>query len=78
MRVTDTKQQLIEMVRNDLIKDIPAKSNELIIAVQAKTPEQVQLGVHITRDDLKSTQEEADVIIPYQVSELMAYRKKIY
>ena len=78
MRVTDTKQQLIEMMRNDLIKDIPAKSNELIITVQAKTPEQVQFGVRIIRDDLKSTQEEADVIIPYQVSEPIADRKNIY
>ena len=78
MRVTDTKQQLIEMARNDLIKDIPAKPNKLIITVQAETPEQVQLGVHIIKDDLKSAQKEADAIIPYQVSEATADRKNIY
>ena len=76
MRVADTKQQLIEIGRNDLIKNIPAKSNKRIITAQAQAPEQVQLGVHIIRDDLKSTQEEADVIIPYQVSEAIVDGKK--
>ena len=41
MRVADTKQQLIEIGRNDLIKNIPAKSNKRIITAQ---------GVHIIRD----------------------------
>ena len=76
MRVADTKQQLIEIGRNDLIKNIPAKWNKRIITAQAQAPEQVQLGVHIIRDDLKSTQEEADVIIPYQVSEAIVDGKK--
>ena len=76
MRVADTKQQLIEIGRNDLIKNIPAKSNKRIITAQGQAPEQVQLGVHIIRDDLKSTQEEADVIIPYQVSEAIVDGKK--
>ena len=31
MRVTNTKQQLIEMAKNNLIKNIPAKSNKIII-----------------------------------------------
>ena len=77
MRVADTKQQLIEIGRNDLIKNIPAKSNKRIITAQAQAPEQVQLGVHIIRDDLKSTQEEADVIIPYQVSEAIVDGKNL-
>lgn len=34
--------------------------------------QKVKLGVYITRDDLESTQEEADVIIPYQVSRAIA------
>ena len=72
MRVTNTKQQLIEMARNDLIKNIPAKSNKLIITAQAEAPEQVKLGLHIIKKDLMSTQEEADVIIPYQISEATA------
>ena len=72
MRVTNTKQQLIEVARNDLIKNIPAKSNKLIITAQAEAPEQVNLGLHIIRKDLMSTQEEADVIIPYQISEATA------
>ena len=60
------------MARNDLIKNIPAKSNKLIITAQAEAPEQVKLGFHIIRNDLMSTQEEADVIIPYQISEATA------
>ena len=51
-------------MRNDLIKNIPRKSEKLTIKAQAEAPEQVQSGLHIKRGDLKSTQEEADVIIP--------------
>ena len=59
-----------------MIKNIGAKSNKSIITAKAEAPEQVQLGVHIIRDDLKSTREEADIIISYQVSELIADEKK--
>ena len=59
-----------------MIKNIAAKSNKSIITAKAEVPEQVQLGVHIIRDDLKSTREEADVIISYQVSEVIADGKK--
>ena len=41
MRVTDTKQQLIEMTRNDLIKNTLANSDKLFIPAQAEAPEQV-------------------------------------
>ena len=33
MRVTNTKEQLTEMAKNNLIKNIPAKSNKSIITV---------------------------------------------
>ena len=59
-----------------MIKNIGAKSNKSIITAKAEAPEQVQLGVHIIRDDLKSTREEADIIISYQVSEVIADGKK--
>ena len=36
MRVTNTKQQLIEIARNDLIKNNPAKLDKLIITVSAE------------------------------------------
>ena len=36
MRVTNTKQQLIEIARNDLIKNNPAKLDKLIITVPAE------------------------------------------
>ena len=53
VRVIDTKQHVIEMARNDLIKNIPANSNKIIITTQAEAPERVQLRVHIIRGDLK-------------------------
>ena len=76
MRVTGNKKQLIEVARNDLIKNVPAKSNQIIITAQAKAPEQVQLLVHKMRNNVKSTQKEADVIIPYQASEEISDGKK--
>ena len=42
---------------------------------QEEIPEQVELCVDITGDDLKSTQEEADSIIPHHVSEATVDRK---
>ena len=45
MRMTDNKQQLTEMARNDLIKNISARANKLIITVPAEALEQIQLGV---------------------------------
>ena len=41
MRVTDTKQQLIEMTKNDLIKNTLGNSDKLFITAQAEAPEQV-------------------------------------
>ena len=77
-RVIDTKQQLTEIERNFLWKNIPAKSNkQTIITAQAEALEQVQLEVRIIRDDLKSTREKPDVIIPYKVSETIADEKSL-
>ena len=41
MRVTDTKQQLTEMTKNDLIKNTLGNSDKLFITAQAEAPEQV-------------------------------------
>ena len=64
------------MLRNDLIKNISTKSNKRTIKAEAEAPQQVQLGVHIIRDDLKSTQQGTDVITLYQVPEEIADEKK--
>ena len=37
-RVTDTKQQLTEVLRNDLIKNISTKSNKRTIKAEAEAP----------------------------------------
>ena len=68
LRVIKTKQQLIEMVKADLMDSIPHKPKKLVITSQEDTPEQLHLGVQIKREDMKTTQEEADVIIPHQVA----------
>ena len=65
------------MPKDNLINTLPARSTKPIITVQYETPEQVQLDVHITRDDLKSTQKEGNVFIFYQVSEAIADGKDI-
>lgn len=65
--MTDTKNQLTEIAKDDLINNLPARSSKLIINAQNEqneTPEQVLLDVHIRMGDLKPTQEGADVIIP--------------
>ena len=67
MRVIKTKKQLIEMAKADLIDNIPHIPKKLIITSQEDAPEQLHLGVCTVREDLKTTQEEADVIILHQV-----------
>ena len=67
LRVTKTKVQLIEMVKADLMENLPVVSNKFIITSKQDTPEQLHFGRKSERNDLTTTQEEADVIIPHQV-----------
>ena len=55
------------MTKDNLVNNLPSRSNEPIITPQDEKPEQVILGIHIT-----SSQEEADTIIPYPISEVIA------
>ena len=68
LRVIKTKMQLIEMAKSDLMDNLPSAPNKLVITSQQDEPEQLLLGTRTLRPDLRSTHEEADVIIPHQVS----------
>ena len=68
LRVIKTKMQLIGMAKSDLMNNLPSAPNKLVITSQQDEPEQLLLGTRTLRPDLRSTQEEADVIIPHQVS----------
>ena len=78
LKGTKTKMQLIQMVASDLLDNLVTSSNKLIITAQQDEPEQVIFGNRIKREDLKTTQEKADVIIPFQVSAAIAENKKMH
>ena len=67
LRVTKTKVQLTEIVKADLMENLPVFSNKFIITSKQDIPEQLHFGRQSERHDLITTQEEADVIIPRQV-----------
>ena len=77
MRLKNTRQQLTEMMRNDLIRNIPVKPNKLIITAQVETPDQVQLAIQIIRDDLNQPKGKlmSSLLINYQKQLLI---EKVY
>ena len=42
LKMTDTKKQLTKIAKDDLISNLPARSNKLIITAQNETSKQVQ------------------------------------
>ena len=64
-----TKVQLIELIAIELLEAFTTKPCEqkLICTTQNTCPVQIVEGVQTTRNDLRTTHEEADVIIPQQV-----------
>ena len=67
LRVTKTKVQLTEIVKADLMENLPVFSNKFIITSKQDIPAQLHFGRQSERQDLITTQEETDVIIPHQV-----------
>ena len=67
LRVTKTKIHLIEMVKANLMENLPVFFKKLIITSKQDIPEQLHFGRQSERHDSITTQEEADVIIPHQV-----------
>ena len=72
LKITKTKVQLIQLIADDLLDYFVDNDSKLIITSQHDEPEQSYLGSRNKREDLKTTQEEADVIIPYQVAAAIA------
>ena len=66
LRVTKTKKQLMEMAKDYLLNNLPSITNKIIITSQ-DAPVQLHSRAHMTRNHLRTTQEEADVIIPFKV-----------
>ena len=64
-----TKVQLIELIAIELLEEFTTKpcKQKLICTTQNTCPLQIVEGVQTTRNDLRTTHEEADVIIPQQV-----------
>ena len=61
-RVTKTKVQLIEMVKADLMENLPVFSNKFMITSIQDIPEQLHFGRRSERHDLITIQEEAEVL----------------
>ena len=67
----ETKVQLTEMVKADLMENLPVFANKFIIISKEDIPEQLHFGKQSERCDLLTTQE-VDVIIPHQVMTAIA------
>ena len=73
LNVTANKTQLIDIICEQLldqVRDLQAAGDirhRLVVTGSACIPQEVNMGVLIQRRDLKTSHEEADVIIPQQV-----------
>ena len=70
MTVTENKCQLIEIICEQLQEkgksDINSAAHKLIVTGPSPVPNEVFQGTVTYRDDLETTHEEANVIIPQQ------------
>lgn len=74
LTVTENKVQLIDIICEQLqekARNIPATdasfNHRLMITGSSQAPSEIHMGVLIVRNDLRTSHEEADVIIPQQV-----------
>ena len=75
---TKNKTQLIELISMGLLSMAKSQSFERKLVVTSAKPDpiQCQSGLIIVRQDLRTTHEEADVIIPMQVESAISEGKK--
>jgi len=73
-----TKANLIEIISQELCKwfVVNTTANRLVITAGNPVPEEVQLGVQISRTDLASLYEEADYMIPQQIAAIVSADEK--
>ena len=69
LKSSKTKLQLIDIICDSLLHHSTTKrcSNPLFVTGQSDVPSSTCKGVRQTREDMRTTHEEADVIIPQQV-----------
>lgn len=77
MKVKKTKVQLISLIADFLLDHFIASENKLVVTSANDCPEQSQKGERIVQEDMKTTHEEADVIIPQQVMYAMKEGRQI-
>ena len=66
LKSTHNKVQLIEIITKHLLEKVQS-DKKLVITSSNEIPEEVQNGVRRKREDLRTSHEEADPIIPQQV-----------
>ena len=76
LRVTETKTQLIEMIKTHLLQNLPYSTKKFVFTSKKDIPSQLHCGKLSDRQDLTTKQEEADVIIPHHVLDAIKEGKK--
>ena len=73
-----TKENLFEIISQELCKRfvVNTTANRLVINAGNPVPEEVQLGVQISRTDLASLYEESDYMIPQQIAAIVSADEK--
>ena len=73
---TQNKEQLIEFIVSELTKKVQGYKHPTSLIITGKSPVPVEIkgGSTVMRQDLQTTHEEADVIIPQQVLHLVGCR----
>ena len=66
LKVTKTKVQLIAIIAENLLQHFIDSQNKLIVTADG-APEEIYDGIRMVRTDMKTSHEEADVIIPQQI-----------
>ena len=79
LNVTHNKRQLIEIITEELLYRVQGLllPSSLVVTGISDTPVEVKQGKRIERSDLRTTHEEADVILPHQVVQFASNTKKI-
>jgi hypothetical protein len=72
MKTTRTKVQWIGLIANDLLDFFLDIRRKIVVTSCEDCPEASHQGVRRVRADMRTSQEEADVIIPQQVSMVTA------
>ena len=71
LKTTATKVQLITLIANDLLSFFLNSERKIVVTASEDCPEESHLGEHRVRTDMRTSHEEADVLIPQQVSHLI-------